>query len=273
MPVSKKIYFFWGNNKMSWMRYMTLYSFRKFNPSWSIFLYVAKQQHNKKLWKTNNYQDFFCYTGKDYLKAVQSLNIEIVQYRDSNKTPSHASNFFKWEILATKGGVYADMDILWFKPIDEFYEDIKSYDTAICQTQYVSIGLLASSGRNNFFGDLYKNAFTCFHEEYYQTAGVENIYNFYNCTHQHQEVLNKAKVEYPNLSFYNIPMDIIYPFNNERISEAFHNPCDINELPEKTIGYHWYAGHKTSQEFNNILTEDNFKDHNTLFSKILSTII
>lgn len=273
MPVNKKIYFFWGNEKMSWMRYMTLYSFRKFNPSWEITLCIARQKHWQKTWKTNNYQDFFCYNGVDYFKKIQCLDIKIDQYNGSDKTPSHASNFFKWEMLAVNSGVYADMDILWFKSIDEFFEEIKNYDTAICQTQYVSIGLLASSGNNIFFQDLYKNAFKCYNSEYYQTAGVENIYNLFDCVYQHEEVLNKAKAKYSKLSFFNIPMETVYPFDSKRIDEAFHNPCDIGELPIKTIGYHWYAGHKTSQEFNNILTEDNFKNHNTLFSKITSIIL
>jgi hypothetical protein len=273
MPVDKKIYFFWGNEKMSWMRYMTLYSFRKLNPSWEIILYKAKQKHWQKTWKTNNYQDFFCYNGADYFKKIQSLDIKIEQYKETDITPSQISNFFKWEILSKNSGVYADMDILWFKPIDSFYEKVREFDTAICQTQYVSIGLLASSGHNNFFQDLYRNAFKCYNGEYYQTAGIENVYNFLDCVYRHEEVLNKARAKYTGLNFYNIPMDLIYPFDSKRIEEAFSSPCEIKDLPDETIGYHWYAARRVSQSFNNILTEDNYKEHNTLFSKIIPMIL
>jgi len=271
MPINKTIYFFWGNDKMSWMRYMTLKSFRQMNPAWEMVLYRTEQRHKGKIWETNNYQDFFCYNGEDYFNKIQALDIEIRKYKNSDMTPSHASNFFKWETLANESGVYADMDILWFKPIDKFYKVIKDCDTAICQTDYVSIGLLSSSGNNNFYRELYQNAFKCFNKDYYQTAGVENIYNYFDCVDRHQDVLKQAKIKYPRMKFYNIPMNLIYPFDSKYINRAFCN--DVGDIPEETIGYHWYAGKKTSQEFNNILTQDNFMNYNTLFSKIASLII
>ena len=73
------------------------------------------------------------------------------------------------------------------------------------------------------------------------------------------------------MRFYNIPMNLIYPFDSKRIAEAFEFNGEV-DLPD-SIGYHWYAGHRISQKFNNILTEKNFGKYNTLFSKITSMIL
>lgn len=272
MVIPKRIFFYWGNNKMSWMRYMTLKSFRRLNPDWEMILYTSSSKINYKIWKTKNYQDFFCYEGVDYRLKLGDLNISIVPFEcNDNLTPSHTSNFLKWQELATKGGIYSDMDILYFKPIDEFYDKIKDYDTAICQTDYLSIGLLASSGNNKFYQDIYNNAFKSFNKNYYQSAGIETIYNLYECSLSN--VLNRAKLKYPELKFYNIPMDIVYPYDSKNIVQAFSTPCEASELPDETIGYHWYAGHRKSQDYNNILTEDNYTKYNTLFSKILKNTL
>jgi len=268
MSVPKRIFFYWGNNKMSWMRYMTLASFRKHNPDWDMTLYTSSPRINYKIWKTKNYQDFFCYEGKDYRRLLIDLNINMVPFEcDENLTPSHTSNFLKWHVLATEGGIYSDMDILYFKPMDDFYNKIKDYDTAICQTDYLSIGLLASSGKNDFYQDIINNIPKPYDYLHYQMAGVIAVYSLYKC--QQKDVLKEAAKKYPELRFYNIPMNTVYPYDSKHIVKAFTDPGNVGDLPKETIGYHWYAAHKKAQEFNNILTPDNYKKYNTLFSKIL----
>lgn len=265
MSINKKIYFFWGNKTMSWMRYMTLFSFRKMNPDWDMTLYISEHSENRKTWHMRNLQDFFYYKGDDYLPRISELDITIKKHEGHNlKTPSHASNFFKWDILSTIGGIYSDMDILWFKPIDKFYEQIKDYDVAICQSDFLSIGLLGSSG-NKFYSDIYNNTFKNYDKSRYQSAGVESIYDLYKC--EQSQVLNKAKKKYPGLRFYNIPMNLVYPFDSKRVDQSFKHSHNI--LPADSIGYHWYAGHPTSQKYNNLLNEDNYINYDTLFTKIV----
>ena len=265
--VSKHIYFFWGNSVMSWMRYMTLYSFCKFNPEWDITLYLSKHDVNNKTWRMKNIQDFFSYKGENYIDKIHDLGITVEvteEYRDM--TPSHASNFFKWDILANSGGIYADMDILWVKPFDDFYDSFKDYDVAICQTDMVSIGLLGSSG-NKFFGDILENTFKNYNKSRYQSAGVESIYDLYNC--DHGDVFKEGINSYPYLKFFNIPMEVVYPFSSKQTDMVFGGD---GELSRATIGYHWYAGHPTAQKYNNILTGENYKEYNTLFTKLCSII-
>ena len=46
--IPKRIFFYWGGSDMSWMRYMTLYSFRKMNPDWEVILYVSDNNQKEK---------------------------------------------------------------------------------------------------------------------------------------------------------------------------------------------------------------------------------
>lgn len=251
---------------------MTLYSFRKFNPDWEIDLYVSPQEVFVKPWTTYVEQDFHNYNGPDYFNKVKDLGVNIKPFGlNRHLAPSHRSNFLKWNKLANIGGIYSDMDILWFKPIEDFYNSIKDFNAAICQTEYLSIGLLASDGENDFFNDIYINGLRCFNTVNYQSAGVENIYNLYRC--EASQVLNKATELYPYLKFYNIPMDLVYLYNSERIIEAFTETVYDKELFKNSIGYHWYAAHPTAQKFNSLLNERTYKEDKSLFSQIVQNEI
>jgi len=294
---------------MSWMRYMTLKSFRMFNPEWEMTLYISDCKSNIKTWPTPETQDYHYFKGVNYMPQIKDLNIKIEHWDFDNNSilpvannpsmgASHKSNFLKWEKLSTQGGIYSDMDIIYFKPMDAFYEALKDYNTAICQTQYLSIGLLASSGNNDFFKDIFLNGIDRYKQGEYQSAGVSNIYDLYNKIEEREEIiktvkgkhphlklydisigcgqsaiLDIAKGKYPSLNFYNIPFNLIYPFDSTQVKDAFNVNLSIEDLPEETIGYHWYAGHPITQNFNNLLTEGTYKNIISLFTNIAKEIL
>jgi mannosyltransferase OCH1-like enzyme len=281
--IPKRIFFFWGNEKMSWMRYMTLFSFRKLNPDWEIKLYITSTNVMNKTWNNNNVQDFHTYNGINYFEKIKELNIEIVDWKlNENKImpvnleagPSHLSNFFKWSKLYEDGGIYADLDILWFKPIDSFYDKLVAdeIDVGLTQTSQISIGLLASSQGAKFYRDILVNGVSKFNADFYQTAGVMNVYSLYRGT-SISNVLNVAIKRYPELKFYNIPMDLVYYYDSDSITYAMESSLKINDFSSNSIGYHWYAGHPISQKYNQLLTEDNYTDHNVTFSNISKEIM
>ena len=309
MPIPKKIHFYWGNETMSWMRYMTLKSFRMFNPDWEIILYISPCAPKTKTWSSPNFQDYFYFKGSDYMPHAKELNINILPWdlADNGVIPldnnfeigaSHKSNFFKWSKLATEGGVYSDLDILYFRPIDDFYNKLEGYTTAICQTKYLSIGLLASAGQDDFFKDIFISGIERYNAGEYQSAGVVTIYDLYNKIPEMDDitkmvfdnyprlksydlsircpqdrVLQIAQEKYPQSKFYNIPMDLVYPFDSTQVGLVFDSDLHISDLSPETIGYHWYAGHLIAQNFNNLFTEQNYTRINSLFTNIVKEII
>jgi glycosyltransferase involved in cell wall biosynthesis len=279
----KNVYFFWGNKTMSWMRYMSLKSFRIFNPTWKIFLYYSPGSIDKKTWNSLEKQDFFHFKGIDYFQKIKELNIDIIKWDIEDNTiissknipsmgASHKSNFFKWWVLYERGGIYSDLDIIYYKPIDDFYNTLISnkIDVGICQTEYLSIGFLSGSKGNLFYKDIFKNTFNTYTPDIYQSAGVMSIYNMYN-TSKRNEILDIAKNRYTNIKFYNIPFKLVYPYDSTKIEYAFNN-IQVNALPNITIAYHWYAGHPIAQKYNNLLNHKNYKQYNILFTNIAKHI-
>lgn len=290
VQIPKQIFFFWGNEKMSWMRYMTLKSFRMFNPTWKMILYFSVSDVKNKQWTSIVQQDFFTFNGVDYTEELKTLNIEfrywdisnnkIIKYKTlKDVAPSHMSNFFKWYTLYSEGGIYSDMDIIYYKSIDPFYNTMidNGYDTAICDTYYLSIGFLAAAKGNIFYKDIFEACYDNYDPSEYQSAGVKNIEKFLEVEHTYYYNFGKtfelAKNKYPLLKFYNIPFELVYPLNHLKIQYAFTNDIKITDLPEITVAYHWYAGHPIAQHYNSLLTEENFREYNFTFVNIVKEIL
>jgi len=280
MVVPKRLFFFWGNPVMSWFRYMTLYSARKYNPDWKIELYVTDVSRDEKYWKECNEQDFFMYKGENYFNRIQDLNIEIKQCpRAANiegAGPSHMSNFFKWRELSEEGGVYADMDILFLKPLDDWYESIKRYDSGLSWYDalnhgYFSIGFMFSSGQSILFNDIYDNAKETFREGKYQSAGVDALYRIVNVKLNGLRLKPSERIRVSYSKVHYIPMDTVYPFLFNQSDERF-SLC-IKELPEKCLGIHWYAGDPAAQVFNSTINERNLQSQCNTMTYFLDRVL
>ena len=287
--IPKRIFFYWENNKMSWMRYMTLYSFRKLNPEWEIDLYFDdNNDFNDHKWK-ENIQDYSHFDGVDYFDEIKKLNVNIKQIDSDNDwlsqfknvTPSGKSNIFKWHQLYKHGGFFADMDIIFVKPIDNFYDYLteNNYNTVFSQNRYkdimnyLSIGFLASNKNNSFYKDIYENCFKFSNQVEYQTYGVNCVYDLYDMTLKNNDVLSASIEKYKDLKIHNVDFELVYPYDSTKIEYCFNNDIDLNELPPNTIGYHWCAGHPTAQKYNSLLTDKNYKDYNNLFCNICKKIL
>ena len=73
--INKTMTFFWSGEKLSWLRYMTLYSFRKLNPDWVMELHLSKPIHNlDKKWSTREVQDNFSSISKDSIDKIYDLD-------------------------------------------------------------------------------------------------------------------------------------------------------------------------------------------------------
>jgi hypothetical protein len=267
---------------MSWMRYMTLFSCRKKNPDWEIVLYLSDNNSSSR-WVGPEEQDYFTYTGINYLDKLEELNIKIekVEWPDELKerfrdiSPVHESDLFRYYQLYKNGGLYCDMDVIFFKPLDTFYNSIKdSYDTIIYQCyEYIAIGFLGSSIDNQFYKDLFDYGVQNFETSNYQSMGVDLIYKMFNGNRAVAYILNMITDRYNTLNFYNIPTSLIYYFDWTKIEFNFQNTVYANKFPLDAIGYHWYGGSKISQHYNNIMNEINYKEHQTTFSAIAKKIL
>jgi len=280
MSIPKRIFFFWGNPTMSWMRYLTLKSFCILNPDWQVILYVSKCERVTKPWRDNVDQDFFSYSGPDYLSRVQELGVEVLEWSMPELLDvgaSHLSNFLKWYKLQAHGGIYSDMDILWLKPFDKLFEEMSNADSAICITKYLSIGLLGSNIGNKMFKAFFDHARQTYDTKRYQCVGVEAIYDLLyndkaynedggiNFTYiAKQDIIQDLRDRWPDLKIFNIPFGVIYPFGcleMDRVWEANY------QLPDHVVGIHWYAGDPLSQRWNKVLHPGNLPREDNTFTR------
>ena len=263
----KVMNFFWGNENISWLRYMTLYSFRKYNPDWDIILYKSNQIHSKRLWDTIEKQDYFEYSGKDYNDKIKDLNIIEQEYSIKNKidkeiSPNQESDFFRWKIMSTTGGFYSDMDIIYTRNIEDLYLKTKEYDIGITFTSYYSIGLIFSNGKNKFFEDVYNECINNFDNNNYQGAGVRALDKW--------PIISDIEKNYGKV--YNIPFDLLYQYHSNVIPLIYQVGSSFVLKPD-SIGLHWYAGHPLSQNTNSAINENNYFGFDNLLGRTLKKVL
>jgi hypothetical protein len=277
--VPKRIFFYWGNKEMSWLRYMTLYSFRKFNPDWEIELHVSDVKNLTRGWKGPIIQDFHTYETqeKNWLPEVEKLGVKIKEcpVLAEEATPIQNSDIFRWNELATNGGFYSDMDILFIKPIEEYYQQVKNFETGISYhtgkkrrqrfanfNGYFSIGFMFSAGNNRFFRDIFESSKTGDLINY-QNAGVHAIYRMLGST--------EGIAEYRD-GMHLIPMKVVYPYRSNQQRQFFAIADNRQIHGSVTIGIHWYAGNKAAQAFNNAVNPDTLNNFNNTMSYWLKRV-
>lgn len=235
----KIAHFYWGGDIMSYMRYMTIVSFMRHNPDWRMILWMPKYPSVKRTWNTRelNY-DVEC---DDFLPRLLDLPIqkEYVDFKDfgfdNDTSEVHKSDFLRLHLLATMGGLWSDMDILYFKPMAALgvnWRGNKSKDTFVCIGPYKhSAGFLMSAPGSKYFHQLVKLAEKRYPPTVYQGIGCDMFNQFFPTIHHVNNVSPAA----------NIDMTAVYEHN------ALHIPDILNGSPahftEGSIGIHWYAGH------------------------------
>ncbi|KKL50753.1 hypothetical protein LCGC14_2302330, partial [marine sediment metagenome] len=280
--VPKRAIFFWGADKMSWLRYMTLWTFRQCNPGWRMQLYRAPQRRFEKYWTERVQQDFFRYTGPNYLDLLPDISgLEVIDWEPPpapgmrKAGPSHLSNIFKWQQMAEEGGVYVDMDIVCVRPLTEWYKLIEK-GSSLCwrsEKRYFSIGLLGSQGNSQFYQDVLRNAIKCFSAKVYQSVGVETLYRLYRKVGKPggPNVWQRIVRSYPEERFVNFKMHHVYPWDSTQVAHMFQR--ELTVIPKATWGIHWYAGHPIAQKANNHLDERTVWSHRSTVAHFLREML
>jgi len=255
--IDRTMNFFWEGSKLSWMRFMTIKSFCYYNPDWKVVLWQAKgyKESNNK-WSSREKQDFFAYTGPDYISEVAILPVDrrevriddITEADYMSFTPVHQSDLFRWWLLRTQSGWYADMDILWTAPMVDCEKEI-----AICQTRgHMAIGLLGSGGNNKFYRDVFQLALVRVRNGDYQSAGTKTIHELLTGIKNQlliANVFHLIRLRYGEV-VEDLPEKTVYPWYYKEMAQVFTH---VSEIPPNTVGIHWYGGTDLAQEYNALL--------------------
>jgi len=278
--IPKRISFFWGGEMMSWLRYMTLFSFRILHPDWKMYLYMGSGYNQEKPWEGHNTSDFLEYQGPDYSDRVGGLDVEVVPF--GNLTPNraatsvHMSDVFEWWVLGTHGGLYSDMDILYIRPIDEWFERVRDNHALVSFfNNHFSIGFLGACEGCSFYRELERICYTHYSIKApndYQGLGIHVITELMRNVHKVAlDKVDTLRLEYPEIVFHNISKELVYPYDSESIIRI-HGPA-IGDVLSETCGIHWYGGHPISQQANSILNEVTVKQGKSIICRQVTRLL
>jgi hypothetical protein len=240
------MFFYWGGEKLSFLRYMTIYSFCKLNPDWEAILYVPKNINNRITWNTGEQEG--AYNGEDYFDKLKDLPVIIKELNDEFSIPDthevRKSDILRYYLIYNYGGMWSDMDIVYTKPMD-----LPLDSDIVCQHpvhNYYSIGLIGG----NKGSTIYK----------YLIDSVSSVNG-----NGYQDYGNILWRSIDNSNTYNLPMSKVYAYDSTMIPKIYED----NKLPEDAIGCHWYAGNSLSKEWENKLNTETFINYNNLISNAI----
>lgn len=228
------LWFYWGQKRMSYLRYLTLASAARVHDN--IVLITRREPVNPYVgWQEK--QDFQLPPIKrDYSVEAAKLPIRIIELESfcptiaALKAPDvQTSDLLAWYILGTVGGTVADMDILFMKPLPAII-----FDTQVVQfTGHPKEGYMPVSFMQGWPCLTWWTSFDLANKAYnparYESCGSEN---------------------YAGLN-YNISEHIVFPWAGHPWSKYrgwLFEAETWPEIPKNCIGLHWYAGH--NQDFN-----------------------
>jgi len=224
--IPQTLYSYWGGKPLSFLRRLTLQSFHKYNPDWKIVLYVDTKISN--------------------LDFVEQKELpEEIKLFCKGMAPHHISDVLRWYLLYKQGGIWADMDILFIKPLPK---NIKNSEF-MCFRKYHSIGFLGSYKGNTNYKTMYELI----------TKPNSKIYNAHDYQCFGSRLLNKKWQ--PTVNYTNIPKELVYPFEWDHPEQIFN---ENNNGTKNTIGIHWYGGNPLSKKWDNLLTATNYDFDNTI---------
>ena len=245
LNVPKILHVYWSATAMHYLRYLTVKSFMEQNPDWKVMLWLPKFPYKVVTWKTREL-NYNATVETDYFPELLKLSIEInyVDFNDfgmGNKMSEvHKSDWLRYWMLYTYGGVYSDMDILYFAPIINLEVNKPGNDlveTFVCISPHYghSAGFYLAAKGNLFFKEMM--TLSEYVSDQYQSVGPDSM-------NKHFPVLESiAKI---NASI-DIGMEAVYVYDGMHIPLIYNNGGSI--FTPNSIGCHWYAGHPLAGAF------------------------
>lgn len=246
--IPKICHIYWGGGQLLYLRYLTVKTFIKFNPDWQVVLWCPEKSFTGKSWGIeHNYLPLNPKLCRDYLPDLLKLPVTVMteNFNDlgfrSNTPEVHKADFIRINALHLYGGLWTDLDILYFKPISELKVNTaenKDKEVYVCISPSYghSTGFNMAIEGSKFFGKLKDKLAEEYKPNYYQCWGPD-IFNKYFKTFG--SIANGV----------NLDMDVVYAH------DCYTMPELLKDVParftEGSIGCHWYAGHSMWGKFFN----------------------
>lgn len=283
--IPRLAHFFWGNRPLPFMRYMTLYSFRKFNPSWEMKLHIPEDCPSSflKTWDTHEHKFSDGY-AVDYFDRVQDLGVEIKMHKESSflhPSPVYRSDQLRVELLLEEGGAWSDMDIIYIQPMDNIYENKKGaaggvkavvmsshgfiHELDFASGSFHSIGFLLSAPEHRIYSKMKEMISSSkVDETKYQSIGSDLM-----------KLACPDEMIDNDPSVLNLDYKVIYPYSNlgARMLIAPIGKEPLGKLNSRTVGVHWYAGDLSVGEWAQGIGIENYSEDVSVISILMDHVL
>jgi len=245
LDIPKIAHFYWGRDMLPYLRYVSVTSFMQFNPDWKVVLWTTKRDISAGAWgASGHHYPVHCedFNSELFKLPVEIRDVDFEQYNFPNTISEvHKSNLVNYIALSTDGGAWVDMDIIFFKPIDNLLVNIpqnKSIETYVCIGSYGhSGGFYLAMANNKYFAKLLSLCKQEYNPGHYQCIAPDL------CNKNFPTVESITKIT----TAINFGMEAVYAHN------AYHIADMVDGSPpmflEGSIGMHWYGGHKQWGKF------------------------
>lgn len=241
----KILHLFWGGERLSYLQYLTVVSFKKHNPDWRVWLWRTDSPSAQAHWPTGEQE---LYEGKDFLRATEK-NCKVKTINDLAIRPVHTvqqSDIARGRILFEHGGVWSDFDILFIRSI----KSLGDADIYLCNPY---IGFLIAKPKQEFF-------------DRWSWIGADLVAR--NMSYDYQSTGRYAvdrALSDTEARFEEFPVDMIYPYGPDDIEELFFG--DSDKTTPQTIGIHWYNGHPLAKKYQNNFEQ--YRHNKSVISKYI----
>jgi len=270
--IPKIVHFYWGEEKLPFLRYLSITSFIKYNPDWEVRFYYPKYRTSGRSWKTHEHKYDINIT-EDYTPMLKDLNIKMSEMDmellgiSNDLSEVHKSDYLRWFLLANIGGLWSDMDIIYIDSMNNISLNTisnENTDATICYhlPWNHSIGFLLSSKDNKYYKSLWDKAKQAKYDPTnYQSAGSLLI-------NRTMKGFKDIQDKFPDLKIRNISMNSVYSYNSFMIRTMFDSK-NTSYISRGTIGLHWYAGHPKAGEYVSVINEDNYQEMDNVISEVV----
>lgn len=260
------IWLYWGNDRMSFLRYMTIHSACVLNPGQVRLVIPDSPTLGLGIRSWGERQDMQYYDGPDYSSGVHRLRdthgLSIIPISDIAPNIAeigapevHTKDLLTWWLLGKYGGTCADMDIVFVKPVPEIHAQVQLvvFD-GHPKPGYMPVSFLQGLP-NEWWHKIYRDALRQYDPMVYESCGAG--------------LLEKCGLP---ADWARLSSQVVYPFaEGEVLWMDWHKMifAETHELPEECVGVHWYAGR--NGRYNLKITERNWWRWGTLSEAIRTT--
>jgi len=269
----KLLHLYWSG-QLSYLSYLTVISFNKYNKDWKIIIYVPISKTEKMTWKGNEQKTK--YTGKDYFPELLKINnvtikkvsLDSIGFSDS-ASEVIKSDYFRYYILYEHGGLWSDFDIIYTRSVEEVFNGVDANSIIFrCQDKnqsiYYPIGLLLAKPRSNFYKYVIERCHEITNFNNYQALGANLLLKHFGKTNE-----NLFKID-SSIKIYN--HEYYLPWQWDEINDII--TVKDYRLPNCNIGIHWFNGSHIMKNYQNTLdTRLNNFISNSYFESIIESYI